>query len=114
MLIYFLSGISGSLLSVGLNDNVVSAGASGAIFGLFGALIYFGYTYRGYIGAMIGFLSGIMVMEVFYLLLSLKEEKKNNIDKIINTDIEEGKIYIRPLEGLFDIYRGKGENGDED
>lgn len=33
---------------------------------------------------------------------------------LINTDIEEGKIYIRPLDGLFDIYRGKGENGDED
>ncbi len=33
---------------------------------------------------------------------------------LIKTDIDEGKIYIRPLEGLFDIYRGKGENGDED
>ncbi len=33
---------------------------------------------------------------------------------LIDTDIDEGKITIRPLEGLFDIYRGKGENGDED
>ena len=33
---------------------------------------------------------------------------------LISTDIDEGKITIRPLEGLFDIYRGKGENGDED
>ena len=53
LLIYFISGISASLLSIGLNSNVVSVGASGAIFGLFGALVYFGYTYRGYIGAMI-------------------------------------------------------------
>ena len=53
ILIYFLSGISGSLLSVGLNGDVVSVGASGAIFGLFGALVYFGYSYRGYIGAMV-------------------------------------------------------------
>jgi len=53
LLIYFLSGISASLLSIGLNNNVAAVGASGAIFGLFGALIYFGYTYRGYIGAMI-------------------------------------------------------------
>ena len=53
LLIYFLSGISGSLLSLGLNNNVVSVGASGAIFGLFGALLYFGYSYRGYVGAMI-------------------------------------------------------------
>ena len=53
ILIYLLSGISASLLSVGLNGNVISVGASGAIFGLFGALVYFGYTYRGYIGAMV-------------------------------------------------------------
>ena len=53
LLIYFISGISGSLLSVGLNGNVIAVGASGAIFGLFGALVYFGYSYRGYIGAII-------------------------------------------------------------
>lgn len=53
LLIYFISGISASLLSIGLNNNVVSVGASGAIFGLFGALIYFGYSYRGYIGALV-------------------------------------------------------------
>ena len=52
-LIYILSGISGGLLSIAFNDNVVSVGASGAIFGLFGALIYFGYNYRGYIGTII-------------------------------------------------------------
>ncbi len=33
---------------------------------------------------------------------------------LIKTDIDEGKIYIKPLEGLFEIYEGKGENGDED
>ncbi len=33
---------------------------------------------------------------------------------LINTDVDNGKIEIRPLDGLFDIYRGKGENGDED
>lgn len=53
LLIYFMSGIASSLLSIGLNGDVVSIGASGAIFGLFGALLYFGYSYRGYIGAMI-------------------------------------------------------------
>ena len=53
LLIYFLSGISGSLLSIGLNGNAFSVGASGAIFGLFGALLYFGYAYRGYVGAMV-------------------------------------------------------------
>jgi len=32
---------------------------------------------------------------------------------LIKTDIDEGKIYIRPLEGLFEIYEGKADN-DED
>ncbi len=67
LLIYFLSGISGSLLSIGLNGNVVSVGASGAIFGLFGALVYFGYSYRGYIGAMIR--SQIVPIVLYNLLM---------------------------------------------
>ena len=53
LVIYLISGISGGLLSVGLNGNVLAVGASGAIFGLFGALLYFGYNYRGYIGTII-------------------------------------------------------------
>ena len=31
-------------------ENSISAGASGAIFGLLGSLLYFGYHYRGYLG----------------------------------------------------------------
>ena len=53
ILIYLFSGISGGLLSIAFNGNTISVGASGAIFGLFGALIYFGYNYRGYIGTII-------------------------------------------------------------
>lgn len=51
ILIYFISMILGNLLSMVLNDiSIVSAGASGAIFGLLGALLYFGYHYRVYLG----------------------------------------------------------------
>ena len=51
ILIYLLSAIFGSLFTVVLSSqNTVAAGASGAIFGLLGALLYFGYNYRGYIG----------------------------------------------------------------
>lgn len=53
LLIYLISGICGGLLSIGINSQVISVGASGAIFGLFGALIYFGNNYRGYVGSMI-------------------------------------------------------------
>ena len=49
--IYFLSGICGGLLSaIGSGPTTVSIGASGAIFGLVGALGYFGYHYRLYLG----------------------------------------------------------------
>lgn len=49
LIIYILSGVIGGLFSIALN-NSISAGASGAIFGLFGALLYFGYYYRVYLG----------------------------------------------------------------
>ena len=50
LVIYFVSGICGGLMSAALGGNV-SVGASGAIFGLTGALLYFGYYYRNYLGA---------------------------------------------------------------
>lgn len=50
LIIYILSALSGSILSALLNQNSVSVGASAAIFGLFGAILYFGYNYRVYLG----------------------------------------------------------------
>ena len=47
--IYLLSGICGSALSICFHDSI-SAGASGTIFGLLSALLYFGYHYRLYLG----------------------------------------------------------------
>lgn len=45
--IYLVSAISASLMSLIFTEqNIVSVGASGAIFGLMGALLYFGYHYR--------------------------------------------------------------------
>ena len=51
--IYFASMISASLMSCVINDSVVSVGASGAIFGLLGAMVYFGYHYRLYLGSVL-------------------------------------------------------------
>lgn len=51
IIIYLFSLIMGSLFTVALSSvNTVSAGASGAIFGLLGSILYFGVKYRGYIG----------------------------------------------------------------
>ena len=51
LIIFLLSGICGSVLSLAFsNSNSISIGASGAIFGLLGAILYFGYHYRVYLG----------------------------------------------------------------
>lgn len=53
-IIYIGSIIFGNLLSLlFLNGNYVSCGASSAIFGLLGALVYFGYHYRVYLSDVI-------------------------------------------------------------
>lgn len=48
IIIYFVSALCGGMLSCIFNDGI-SVGASGAIFGLMGALVYFGMHYRLYL-----------------------------------------------------------------
>lgn len=49
IIIYLLSAIMGSVFSITFYSNSLSIGASGAIFGLMGSLLYFGYHYRLYL-----------------------------------------------------------------
>lgn len=69
LIIYLLSGLGGNLLSavwdVMLESYAVSAGASGAIFGIVGALLYVAIRNRGRIGQVSG--RGL----VFMVILSL-------------------------------------------
>ena len=67
LIIYLVAGISGALFSVIFGGNFASIGASGAIFGLMGALVYFGYHYRVYLGTVIK--SQIIPLIVLNLLL---------------------------------------------
>lgn len=53
IIIFILSGIFGSIMSLAFTHNTISAGSSGAIFGLLGALLYFGMHYRTYLGEAI-------------------------------------------------------------
>ena len=63
IIIFIVSGIIGNLLSLlFLQSNIVSVGASGAIFGLLGALLYFGYHYRVY-------LSGVIKSQIIPLII---------------------------------------------
>ena len=53
LFIYIVSGLCGSILSMTFNGNSISIGASGAIFGLLGSMLYFGYYYRPYLGNVV-------------------------------------------------------------
>ena len=53
LFIYLVSGICGSILSMTFSQTALSVGASGAIFGLLGSLLYFGNHYRAYLGTVI-------------------------------------------------------------
>ncbi len=66
IVIYLLSGIIGSLMSLSIT-NSISLGASGAIFGLLGSILYFGYHYRVYLSQAIK--SQIMPIIVLNLFL---------------------------------------------
>lgn len=56
IIIYFISGLGGNMLSLSQNlsrgEQAVSAGASGAIFGLMGALLYVVIANRGRMGRL--------------------------------------------------------------
>lgn len=75
IIIYLFSGVMGGLLSM-LFETSISAGASGAIFGLLGALLYFGYHYRIYLGTVIK--SQIIPVILLNLLLGFMLSGINN------------------------------------
>ncbi|MEG1899983.1 MAG: rhomboid family intramembrane serine protease [Bacilli bacterium] len=66
LIVYFFSIIMGSLFSIAF-INVPSLGASGGIFGLLGALLYFGYHYRVFLGNVLK--SQIIPLIVLNLIL---------------------------------------------
>ena len=66
LVVYLLSGLGASMLSI-FFSNSFSVGASGAIFGLMGALLYFGYHYRVYLDSVVK--SQIIPLIVLNLIL---------------------------------------------
>lgn len=68
LIVYILGGFAGSVLSIFMSDGF-SVGASGAIFGLMGSLLYFGYHYRIYLDGVIK--SQIIPLIVINLLIGL-------------------------------------------
>ena len=68
LIIYLFSAMTASLFSMIFSSNP-SVGASGAIFGLMGALVYFGYHYRVYLGNVLK--SQIIPLIIINLLIGL-------------------------------------------
>jgi len=81
LIIYLFSGIGGNLLSMLFTgNNIITAGASGAIFGLMGAMLYFGYNYRLYLGTAIK--RQIIPIIVINLLIGFSLNGINNVAHI--------------------------------
>ncbi len=53
LIVYLVSAISGSLMSCLFTLDAISIGASGAIFGLLGSFLYFGYHFRLFLGSVL-------------------------------------------------------------
>ena len=77
--IYLVSALSGSLLSIAMFEGF-SIGASGAIFGLLGSLLYFGYHYRVYFGNVI--LGRIIPIIIINLLIGFSVSTIDNFAHI--------------------------------
>lgn len=80
LLIYLGGGLAGSLCSYGLEvyrgEAVVSAGASGAVFGVLGALTALVLLNRGRLGALTG--RRLLLMIVFSIYVGLRAEGVDN------------------------------------
>lgn len=105
LIIYLISGIGGNLLSlyreIATETYAVSAGASGAIFGLMGALFYVVAANRGRLGRLSG--RGMLVMVMLSLYFGLTSSGVDNWAHI-------GGLISGFVMAVI-LYRGKNADG---
>lgn len=101
LIIYFVSGLGGNVLSLYMNiranESVVSAGASGAIFGLMGALVWVVIKNHGRVGRLTR--RGILFMVILSLYFGLTSSGVNNaahIGGLICGFIAAALVYHKP------------------
>lgn len=84
LIIYFAAGLGGNVLSalaeLRIGDYAVSAGASGAIFGIIGALLYIAVRNHGQIGNVSG--QGILIMVALTLYYGFTSSGVDNFAHI--------------------------------
>ena len=102
IIIFILSGIFGSIMSLAFTHNTISAGASGAIFGLLGALLYFGMHYRTYLGEAIK--RSIIPIIVVNLIIGFFAE---GIDLAANIGGLVGGVLVAMMVGVPDKSKTK-------
>ncbi|MCI8461060.1 MAG: rhomboid family intramembrane serine protease [Bacilli bacterium] len=97
LIIYLVSGLVGAFFSIIFGGDVASIGASGAIFGLMGALLYFGYYYRVYLGNVVK--SQIVPLILLNLLLGFLD---SGIDNAAHIGGLIGGLFITMALGIKD------------
>ena len=102
IIIFILSGIFGSIMSLAFTHNTISAGASGAIFGLLGALLYFGMHYRTYLGEAIK--RSIIPINVVNLIIGFFAE---GIDLAAHIGGLVGGVLVAMMVGVPDKSKAK-------
>lgn len=105
LFIYLVSALTGSLLSICMN-NAASIGASGAIFGLAGSMIYFGYHYRVYLGSVLK--SRIIPIVILNLLIGFTT---TGIDNFAHIGGLIGGILASMAVGINDNKESNRTNG---
>jgi rhomboid protease GluP len=84
LFVYLISALSGSLMSIIFNANIVSVGASGAIFGLLGSLLYFGYHYRMYLSnTLLTQIVPIIILNLFIGFMSTNIDNGAHIGGLV-------------------------------
>ena len=107
IIIYLFAGLTGSLLSITLSGSVGSVGASGAIFGLMGALIYFGYYYRVYLGNVVKTqLLPIVAVNLIYGFLAQGVDNAAHIGGLIGGAIITMALGVKDKSSTFEKVNG--------
>src|SRR6058998_410260 len=111
VILYVVTGIAGVYGSYAYHPNTISAGASGAIFGLFGVLLTFGIRYRNSIPPFfkraVG--TGVLPVIVINLIIGLTIPEIDNsahISGLLAGAVLAGVVpFQRPGAGTHSIFR---------
>ncbi len=108
LIIFIYSGIIGNLVSLLLmENNTISAGASGAIFGLMGALLYFSFNQRTYMSVALK--KQILPVIVLNLMISFMVPSINlfaHVGGLIGGAIVAGALGIKYKTSRFEKING--------